>query len=310
MSFDRCQALIISLENARKLPTPPGVALRVVELCRDEDVPLDEIATIFESDPALASRLLKYVNSPLLGPGRSIRTVRQAISYAGLKAARSIALGFTLSRADYPIECPRFSLSRFWKESFATAVVARQVSVLQHAADRDTAFITGLLSGIGRLLLAIGVPQAYAQVFERLDLGERLLDAEREIIGVDHAQFGGALLRNWGLPDEITQAVAHQFAPESAEPKHHTLARTVREGRALTPVFVRERPLAGETRARIRNLVETELGLDESSWPPVAKSILEGLSEVGDIFDVRIEDTKAWLDIYAQVQDEEEREAA
>jgi HD-like signal output (HDOD) protein len=51
-----------------------------------------------------------------------------------------------------------------------------------------------------------------------MDADLRLCDVEREVLGFDHAQVGGELLRSWALPESLCDAVEHHHEPAQA---HH-----------------------------------------------------------------------------------------
>src|ERR1041385_66747 len=79
-----------------QLPSLPVIAMKVLELTRREDVSAPEIAELIMTDPGLASRILKTVNSPFYGLRKQVSTVSQALVILGLQAAKTVALGFSL----------------------------------------------------------------------------------------------------------------------------------------------------------------------------------------------------------------------
>ena len=66
------QNLFDSLKENGKLPTPPGVVLRVLELTRQPDVAVLEIAETLGQDPVLAAKVLRFANSPMAGVPREV----------------------------------------------------------------------------------------------------------------------------------------------------------------------------------------------------------------------------------------------
>ena len=81
-----------------QLPTLPAVAVRVLELTSRRDVELGEIAKAVEHDPAIATRVLKTVNSSFYGLTRRVGSIRQALAYLGLETVKGLVLGFSLAR--------------------------------------------------------------------------------------------------------------------------------------------------------------------------------------------------------------------
>ena len=82
-----------------QLPTLPAVAVRVLELTSRRDVELGEIAKAVEHDPAIATRVLKTVNSSFYGLTQRVGSIRQALAYLGLETVKGLVLGFSLARA-------------------------------------------------------------------------------------------------------------------------------------------------------------------------------------------------------------------
>jgi len=86
-----------------------------------------------------------------------------------------------------------------------------------------------LLHDVGRLLLALGLPNEYMRILELYnDTGRRtLVECEREILGFTHADLSAQALRVWKLPEEIQIAVRdhHSSPAESAKgiPLSHVL---------------------------------------------------------------------------------------
>jgi diguanylate cyclase (GGDEF)-like protein len=302
-------SLLLKLKADKRLPSPPGTALRVLELCRLEDTPVQEVADAIMSDPALSVRLLKYANSSIIRVGREVTSVRDAVLLLGLRAVKLTALGFSIATPEFQPRCPGFELRRFWAESFATASLARQLAAQLVNADREEAFTAGLLAKIGCLALAKGCPEQYAQALEANRSGEPLVDAERRHVGLDHVDFGAQLLGEWGLPDVLVDAVQNQTpSSRSGEPDdERPLARAVRTAVQLAPLFANPDELSPEDRKAARRLIEEELKLDEEGWKMLGDAVLSDCREVTELFSVELESPTSMFDLYAEAQEEAAR---
>jgi len=303
-------SLINRLKAAKRLPSPPRTALRILELCRRENTEIQEIADVMMSDPALSGRLLRYANSSIVGVGRKVTSIRDAVLLLGLRAVKLTALGFSLVSPDFRPRCPRFNLRGFWSESFATAAVARRVAAQRLGADREEAFTAGLLSKIGRLALAHGLPDEYQRVLEAVDAGKPLLEAERSLLGVDSLEFGALLLADWGLPDVLVDALKYQAPPPELEQSGDgklVLARVVRIATQLAPFFTAADELSRDQRDTTRRLIENELKLDEQSWRRIADEVLSDYRQVAELFDVKLDDPATVFDLYAEAQEQATR---
>lgn len=310
MSPPQSELLVNQLRSARRLPSPPGTALRVLELCRREDTEVKQIADAIMSDPALSARLLRYANSPMAGAGRKVTSVRDAVLLLGLRAVKLTALGFSFASPELQPHCPGFELRRFWAESFATAVIARRLATRPFNADREEAFTAGLLAGIGRLAFAHGLPDDYQRVLQDAQRGKPLLEAERETFGLDHVEFGAQLLAEWGLPGVLVEAVAGQERAADVQTpgsSAETLARIVHLASRLAPVFVSATELEAAVRDRAREVIDNVLGLDEEAWQQMAEEILSEYCQVAELFDIQLDSHVSAFDLYAEAQEEATR---
>lgn len=67
-----------------RLPTPNGVALELLRLADAENTTAATITPVVESDPAIASRLVRLANHSFGGQSRKITSVQQAVTLKSL----------------------------------------------------------------------------------------------------------------------------------------------------------------------------------------------------------------------------------
>lgn len=197
-----------------ELPSPKGVALAILELCRREDATLAEVARVVQTDPALSGRLLRLANAAARG-GRPVAAVPETIQYLGLAAVRRLALGFSLVEHCSTGACQGFDYPRFWSHSLLMAVAIQELGRLVQTAAPDELFVCGLLARIGRLGLATAYPTEYAALLAEASTGD-LTQWERERLGVDHNELTAALLLDWGLPKTLVEPAMHHQRPDAA----------------------------------------------------------------------------------------------
>jgi HD-like signal output (HDOD) protein len=72
-----------------------------------------------------------------------------------------------------------------------------------------------MLHDAGRIVLAVNFPDTYRGLIETADAGETdLVDLERSVLGVTHAEVGAYLMGTWGLCDEVVEAIAYHHNPQ------------------------------------------------------------------------------------------------
>ncbi len=206
------------LKTTGKLPSPSGVALRIMELCRKDDVGVPELAKVVQADPALTGRLVKFANSAMAGPRRPVVAIADAIRVLGMNTVRQLALGFSVLGQHRAGACPAFDYAVFWSRSLASAIGANALCLRTRAAAADEAFTCGLLLRVGSLALASLYPEGYGDVLKNnAETPDRLLEYERKQLSTDHLEITAALLEEWMLPRLFVNAVYHHEAPQEGQ---------------------------------------------------------------------------------------------
>ena len=101
----------------------------------------------------------------------------------------------------------------------------------------DDSYTAGLLHDIGLLILASKLPVEFGEVLElaRND-GTTLIQAEKKVLGVTHAEVGAYLLDLWGLADEIVKGISHHFFPSGDPDEMYTFEEEEEDFTPLTAV--------------------------------------------------------------------------
>jgi putative nucleotidyltransferase with HDIG domain len=208
------QALCKLVGGIQRLPTVPGLYSTVVRALQDPETPLQKIGRIIEQDPAMTAQLLRIVNSAFFGARRSMASASEAVLYLGIETTKTLLLS-----ADLFSQFPEAHLREFntslWQHSLGVARAAKAFAQNAGASGitSDEAFAAGVLHDIGRLVMAANLP-AYG---EALKLGSEeklpLIEVEVLVLGSTHSEVGAYLLRLWGLPLPIVEAVAFHHAP-------------------------------------------------------------------------------------------------
>lgn len=201
--------LLIAL---RDLPPLPSVVLDLITSLGHEELGASEYAAKISRDQALAAKTLRLANSSFYGRGRQVRSVSEAITVLGLRTVRCVvtAAGMAGSFRHHP----NFDHDTFWRHSIGSALCAQALAGELRRDDGDLAFTVGLLHDVGRLALASAFAPAYAEVEQwRRDKDCPGGEAERAVLGIDHAEVGGLIARQWNFPPAIVDAIREHHAP-------------------------------------------------------------------------------------------------
>jgi len=198
------------------LPPLPAAVMELLRSVDADDIGIAVLAQKVSHDPALTAKTLRLANSSLYGLQVKLTTVQQAITYLGFQTTRSLIKAVAVTRCFADRGCAGFNQEAFWRHSIASAICAKLLA--RHARfNQDYAFTAGLLHDIGRLVLVGGFPRHYEQVLlRRREQDVVLLQAEREVLGIDHVEAGLALAEHWHFSDTMRLAIGGHHAPEQA----------------------------------------------------------------------------------------------
>jgi diguanylate cyclase (GGDEF)-like protein len=280
-----------ALRAAEDLPSMPAVAIEVLRLTEDRDATLDDLARVLSLDPALAAKLLKLANSSLFGLGSEVATLQRACMVLGLRTVKLMALSFSVVGTLRTSTAGPLDTREFWHRSLLCATGARALAVATGSRLRDEAFLCGLLTHIGQLVLARCVPAEYRAVTDRAGDAWPTPELEREVLGFDSCEVAGALLRSWELPRLICDGVRFPENPERfAAEDRGTAAQVVR----IVHVALRLEELAcGPDPVRARRRLEEAgqrcLGLTPDRLRRLLGNLNGELAEVGRILSVEVD---------------------
>lgn len=272
------------------LPSPPVSVLEVVRKSEDPDVTIPSLAKLIELDVALSVQIVRMSNSALYSPASEITTVERALTTLGLRSVRLLALSTSL-RMLIPDESEVFDTSEIRRRMVVNGSLARKFAEKLARAQQDEAFLAGMLTGLGPVVLATSEPEITQEVFAGTDWPTP--DRERQILGFTTNEITTNLIRQWGLPDIICDAVATRDEPPSDD---HTPLQ-----RCLQFALMAERVLCGhDTSADLMALstaAEDELGfsLDETNeWLIAAEPIV---AETAEMLQFQFPQTQAYTEL-------------
>ncbi|MGD2109028.1 MAG: HDOD domain-containing protein [Phycisphaerae bacterium] len=270
-----------------RLPSPTGVVLEIIRLVDDEETTAGILAPVVESDPALASRLLRLANAPVSGCSRRVSSVQQAVALLGLRTTKVVSLGFCLVSANRSGQCAAFNYEDFWSESIARAATVRHLCARLKALAPDEGFTLGLFSLVGRLAMAAVFPEAYAALLEEFEKGGvgTLTQAEVCAFRIDRYDLSAAMVRDWGLPEAFSAAIRSQDEPDEApDVESKTLANILSVARTFGKLMVHrdaEKGQVADARRRARTL---EIPYDDMDV--VFEAVASEWQDAGRILDV------------------------
>lgn len=204
-----------ALKSLNGLPPFSPILTRLLASLAAEEVSFLKLGDLIEKDAVLAGNVLHLVNSALYGRRGTINSVRHALSLLGVNRLRNAVLGMSITQMWNRVRMPAsWSMARFNLHSAATAILSDLAAPRTPVLYPEGAFVAGLLHDVGRLIIAMGLPEQHSRILERFSAGVRpLAECELEVLGFEHAEISAQALRFWNLPDPIQSAVLYHHNP-------------------------------------------------------------------------------------------------
>lgn len=230
VALDPDQVVKVTLSRIGDIATLPEVTSKIISAVDDPKSTAHDLHNIIKNDPALATKILKVVNSAFYGLPGQVSDLDRAIVLLGLSAVKNIAISASISRL-FTAEkiSDQFSARDIWRHSVGVAVATRQFcTMIGKKAFAEEAFLAGLIHDLGILIERQAHPDQLAEIIGTAAKREKPFHTiETEALGVDHQLLGAALAAKWKFPRGLQTVLGY----------HHRIDVLSDENRLL-PVVV------------------------------------------------------------------------
>jgi putative nucleotidyltransferase with HDIG domain len=205
------QALI---QGVRALPPLPKVVREMLALMNNDDRSEQRFLDLLSLDPALSANALRLANSSFYGRNRQIMSISEALRVLGQRSMGTLVMAAGTNQLLPVSDQLDWDINAFWRHAIGTALTAQGLARLMHVAS-EVAYTAGLLHDIGQLAVAHLSPASVQAVrAHQLRWDSPTLDAERAVLGVDHAELGALLIAQWQLPVTMVDAICAHHEPD------------------------------------------------------------------------------------------------
>ena len=203
------------LYTIKGLPPFPETALKAIKAIKDPDSSAQDLVDIIQYDQSITANILRFANSAYFGLRTRVTSLKQAVAYLGSKAIMDMLL-LSGSLSYFRGEHTGYGLKGedLLNHSVSTALMCRILGQKTGMKDTSTLFTAGLLHDIGKVVLSSFVQDKYDEIVQLVTYKNySFVKAEKEVLGMDHAQVGGEIAQQWGFPEEIGRPISlhHQF---------------------------------------------------------------------------------------------------
>ena len=208
------------IKKIDSLKPVPQVANKVMSIAKDSNSSMADLSKVIVYDAAVTANLLKVANSAYFGMSGKGDSVHQAIVYMGMSQVIDLV---TLASSSEDLKSAQTGYGldegELWKYSISSALIARDLAEKKRAQDANLIFTAALLKDIGKVILSRYVGDSYKKINALVaEKGFSFREAEKEVIGIDHAELGGMVAETWKFSPKMVEIISnHHFPDESLE---------------------------------------------------------------------------------------------
>jgi putative nucleotidyltransferase with HDIG domain len=215
--------ILKSLDN---IPAFPMTIMKVSEMLRDDDYSITDMVNLIRYDQAMAANIMKMGNSAYFGSRQRIGTLRDAVVYLGrnnlirIVQTAGVSRFFKQKRRGYVEKA-----NELWEHSVAVALMSQILArkVLKH--EDEKLYLAALLHDVGKMVMGEFVYDSFEKISRLVaEGGYSFLEAEKEVIGINHAELGGKIAERWNFPQDIVAALAYHHRPDFIENNNNVIA--------------------------------------------------------------------------------------
>lgn len=221
------QRLLKEIQNLKPIPAVTNQLLAAVD---NPGSSMETIAQVIQYDPVITASILKTCNTAYFGLKHPAESIKDAVSMLGTDQVIELALiksgAQTLSgpQDGYGLEA-----GDMWQYSVSSAIIAKQVATKLALKNKSTIFTSALIKDIGKIILEKYVSNASGKIAHLVEHKEfSFLEAEKKILGIDHAELGAMIAKQWKFSPRMIKIIRH----------HHLSDETMIKDKEIAAVYL------------------------------------------------------------------------
>jgi putative nucleotidyltransferase with HDIG domain len=213
------------IKEIHTLKPLPQVAIQIITLGEDPRSSVSDIADVVLYDPGVTATILKLCNSAFFSLPRKVESIRDAICFLGMNQIIDLVLlkgsaeNMLQDRQGYG-----FHEGELWRYAVSSALIAKELARKKGYKNTHLIFTAALLKDIGKVILDRYVSDSFEKIENLVEeKGYSFREAEKEILGIDHAELGALVAKIWKFSDKMTYIITnHHMSDESAKEDFET----------------------------------------------------------------------------------------
>lgn len=264
-------------------PSIPGSAVKLLALLENDDSSPQDIEALLRMDPGMTANVLKLTNSAYFGLPAKVGSVKRAVMLLGMNKIKQLVIASCVGAVmDGPIPGYDLPAGELWRHSIAVSVTAEGLSRELGLDAAEDIFTAALVHDVGKLILGQFIQDDLSAIQAAAGDNVSFEIAEKEVLGIDHAEIGAQVLSHWSLPEELVHAVRWHHDPDGAEVQNRTtdIVHVANVLCLMMGIGVGREGLQYEPSPNVTR----RLGLKPFHLEHVASQTLQWVEELSDVF--------------------------
>lgn len=223
------------VEMTNSIPCAPLILPKLQRSLLGSYVTTQELQSIIELDPGLATSVLRMANSAYFARDQKCESIANAILRLGTAALSRLTVTSQAGNwLNQPVKGYGWEHGDLCRHSLCVAVTSEVLGLSGNLVDPSVSYTAGLIHDVGKLALAYANSEGLAEVSKLVPaLYPAWEEAEKAVLGYCSADVSGKLLQCWGLPGALVEVATCYLHPSRASAKNFALATTVHAAKSI-----------------------------------------------------------------------------
>ncbi len=225
--MNRLQKLIREIDMLKPMP---AIAGQLVDAIDDTNCSAGDIADIITFDPSATAMLLKTCNSAYFGLAAPVESIKEAVSIIGMDTVTELfMLQSSADSLSKKQEGYGLHEGEMWRHAVSSAMIAKDISAKKGIGNKNTIFTASLLKDIGKTVLDRYISGSFQKIIFLVEKEKySFREAEKKVLGIDHAELGAMVARQWNFSQRMIQMIRH----------HHLADPVVRKDLDIAVIYL------------------------------------------------------------------------
>ena len=199
------------VRRIKNLPTVPGIVAKISRMVENPETSAAEVGRLITQDQVLSAKVLRMANSAFFGMSRKISSIANALMILGFDVVKGLVLTSSV------FDMIQKSMAGLWEHSIGCAAASGAVATALGRDDAEEILVAGLLHDLGKVVLALNMPEEMKLIREKVESEELLFyEAENAVLDFHHGEIGQWLAEHWNLPESLGEPMRLHHNPERA----------------------------------------------------------------------------------------------